>query len=487
MHDPSSTAAQASVHQESESEGAGPGGRLPRKLGVVSTASVLVGITIGSGIFRVPSSVALEVGSVGGVAWVWLAGAAITLAGALPLMALSTALPHAGGAYVFLREGYGRPVAFLFGWIKLLVSAPTAAAAIALIFAEYARAFVPLQDMQVKLTAAALIMVLAWANIRSVDWSALLQKASTAAKVVVLAALALLILGLGDGSGGALAQPIIWTSSAGAFWTALILVLWTYTGWVDLSYAAGEVRDPVRTLPRAVIGGMAVIVPIYFVANAAFLHVLPLSTVAQSTLVAADAAQRVFGAWGASVVAALVMVSTFGSLNGSILTSPRVFFSMAEDRLFFRSVGAVHPRYRTPHIALLVYMVLAIIGVMTRTFEQLAEMFVLGMWPFYALAVGAVFLVPRRHPELAQLCRSWGYPVLPAAFLIVSAAMLVNGIVQRPVESAISFGILMLGVPVYFVWRALERRRASAHPTESEHEDRQGSGGRDSSRPDDPQ
>lgn len=437
--------------------------RLPRSLGVLSTAAVLVGITIGSGIFRVPSIVAAETGSLGGIALVWLAGAGFTLAGALTLVALATALPHAGGAYVYLREGYGPLAAFLFGWIKLLVTGPSALAAIALIFAEYARAFAPLSDRQVQLVAIALLVVLTAANIRSVNWSAALQNASTGAKVVVLAGLAVFLFALGDGAAGAFAQPVAWRSApAGAFWASLVVVLWTYTGWVDLTYVAGEVRDPVRTFPRAVLYGMAVIVPIYLLTNAAFLHVLSLEDMAGSTLVAATAAERALGGPGAALVAALVMVSTFGALNGSILTSPRVFFQMADDGLFFRSVAAVHTRYRTPHIALILYMFLGIAGVATRTFEQLAEIFVLGIWPFYALAVGSVFLVPRRRPDLASRCRAWGYPWLPIAFLVLSVAMLANGVVRRPLESAISFGIILLGIPAYFGWRAVRGSRGEA-------------------------
>ena len=189
---------------------------------------------------------------------------------------------------------------------------------------------------------------------------------------------------------------------------------------------------------------------------------LPLSDLSKSTLVAATAAERSIGSRGAVFVAALVMISTFGSLNGSILTSPRVFFALAEDGLFFRSVAAVHPRYRTPHIALILYLILGIAGIATRSFQQLAEMFVLGSWPFYALSVGAVFLVPRRRPELATACRAWGHPVLPIAFLLVSAAMLVNGMVSRPVETAFSLGVILLGIPVFYGWRALRGGRALA-------------------------
>ena len=380
-----------------------------------------------------------------GVALVWLSAAAITLAGALPLVALATALPRSGGAYVYMREGYGPLVAFLFGWIKLLVTGPAALAAIALIFAEYARTFTPLTDRQVQLVAATLLVALTAANIRSVNWSTALQNASTVTKVLVLAGLSLLVFHLGKPASGALAKPIAWSGvNLAGFWTALIVVLWTYTGWVDLTYIAGEVRNPTRTFPRAVLWGIGVVLLVYLLANAAYLYVLPLPAIAESTLVAATAAERALGPRGASLVAALVMVSTFGSLNGSILTSPRVFFAMAEDGLFFRSVAAVHPRYHTPYVALVLYMLLGLVGVATRTFEQLAEIFVLGNWPFYALAVGAVFLVPRRRPELAPLCRAWGYPVLPFAFLVISIAMLANRVVRRPLEMGLSFGIVLL-------------------------------------------
>jgi basic amino acid/polyamine antiporter, APA family len=434
---------------------------LPRKLGVMSTAALLVGITIGSGIFRVPSTVAGEIGSVGGVALVWIAGAAISLAGALSLVALVSALPKTGGAYVYIREGFGPLAAFLYGWIKLIVTGPAALAAVALIFAEYMRAFAPLSDRQVQVVAGALLVALTIANVRSVNWSSWLQNASTVAKALALAALAFVIFARGRASDGALSQPLAWSGVAtSGFWTALIAVLWTYTGWVDVTYVAGEVRDPGRTFPRAMLGGMAVVLVLYLLINAAYLYVLPMPVMTASNLVAATAAKRVMGPLGASLVGLLVMTSTFGSLNGSILTSPRVFFALAEDGLFFRSVAAVHPRYKTPYVALTLYMFLGLAGIATRTFQQLAELFVIGIWPFYALSVAAVFLVPRKRPELAAQCRGWGHPVLPIAFLLVSAGMLANGVVARPFETALSAGIIVLGVPVYFAWRALRARDA---------------------------
>ena len=427
---------------------------------------MLIGVVIGSGIFRVPSTVAAEVGSAGAAMIVWLVGALVTLCGALSVAGLAAAFPQTGGAYVFLREGYGPLVAFLFGWIKLVVTGPSAFAAVALVFASYTGAFVSLSEREQQLVAAGLLIVLTAINIRSVSWSATIQNLSTGTKVLALAALAGLLFAFGDPGSGALAEAPGWRpASWGGFGVALIAVLWTYTGWVDLSYLAGEVRHPERAFPRAMLAGIAVIVVLYLLINAAYFYVLPVPVIAGSTVVASAAAERVFGAIGASLVAALVMVSALGSLNGSFLSSPRVFFSMAEDGVFFRTVGSVHPRYQTPHVALLLSLGLGLLGVFTKTFEQLAQIFVLGIWPFYALVVGTVFLFRRRSTVPVTL-RNIGHPVAPALFLLISAAMLVNGAVQRPAETALSLGILAVGVPAYYGWLALpaqrQRRRDAA-------------------------
>jgi amino acid transporter len=425
--------------------------------------ALLVGLAIGSGIFRVPSTVASQIGSVGGMAIIWIVGALVALAGALPVVAVTTALPHSGGTYVFLREAYGRLVGFMYGWIKMLVSGPAAIAALALIFAEYARAFATLSDNQVHLVAAGLIIVLTTANIRSVPWGVALQNVSTVAKVAALAILAVLIFTLARPPHGALAHPIGWSGiSPKSFWTALIAVLFTYTGWMEFTYVAGEVKDPVRNYPRALFAGMAIVVVVYLVINAAYLYVLPIPVMAKSSLVAAAAATGPLGSGGATFVAALVMVSTFGALNGSIMSSPRVWYAMAKDGLFFRSVGAVDPRRGTPHVALLLNMCLGLAGVFTHTFEQLARTFVLGRWPFITLAVASVFVVPRRRPELASLCHAWGYPVVPAAFILFSIAMLANEILRRPGDLVPSIVIVAVGIAVYFGSRAWTIRRAAA-------------------------
>lgn len=440
-----------------------PAERLTRRIGVVSLTALLVGITIGSGIFRVPSTVASQIGSVGGMAIVWIVGAVVSLAGALPIVAATTALPHAGGAYVFMRESYGRLLAFLYGWFKMVVTNPAGIAAYALVFAEYARAFTPLSDNQVHLVAATLIVVLTAANVGSVPWGVVLQNVSATAKVVALAVLAVLIFTFAGPAHGALAQPISWGGiSARGFWTAMIAVLFTYTGWVEFTYVAGEVKDPVRSYPRALFAGLGIVLVVYLAINAAYLYVLPIPAMAKSSLVAATAASGPLGSRGATFVAVLVMVATVGGLNGSIMSNPRVWYAMANDGLLFRPVGAVHPQRGTPYVALLLNMCLGLAGVFTHTFEQLARIFVLGRWPFITLAVATVFIIPRRRPELAQLCRAWGYPVVPAAFVLFSIVMLGNELLKRPADLLPSVGIVLAGVAVYCGARAWNGWRAAA-------------------------
>jgi amino acid transporter len=233
--------------------------------------------------------------------------------------------------------------------------------------------------------------------------------------------------------------------------------MWAYDGWADLTFMGGEVRDPGRTLPRALLGGTLAIVAIYLLVNAAYLFVVPVPEMAGRPLVAADAARRIFGEAGAGVVAAMVLMSAFGALNGAMMTGPRIFFAMADDGLFFRPIADVHPRWRTPWAAIGLAALLGVGYVSIRSFEQLADSFILGIWPFYALAVGAVYILRRRRPDLPRPYRTLGYPVVPLVFLIASLAMLVNALVQQPASTGFGFGIILLGVPVYLAWRAMRR------------------------------
>jgi amino acid transporter len=441
--------------------------RLPRSLGVWSAAAVLVGSTIGSGIFRIvggPEGVAARAGTVGAISLLWIVGALVALTGALAIAELATMFPRSGGIYVFIREGYGPLPAFLFGWTELLVIRPSALGAIAVLFAEYAGRIFGYGDTGTRIVAAAAILVLGLANLRSVRWAAAVQDLSTAAKVLAIVGLAVVAFLLAKPGQGALAGPIGWSP---ATWTgfglALVSVMWAYDGWADLTFISGEVKDPARTLPKAIIGGVLGIVAIYVAVNAAYLYVLTLPEMVGSKLVAADTATKVFGSIGSSIVTVMVMLSAFGALNGSMMTGPRIFFAMADDGNFFRPVAAVHPKYQTPWAAIVLAMALGIGYVSVRTFEQLADAFILGIWPFYALAVGAVYILRAKRPDAERPYRTAGYPVVPAIFLVASVGMLLNALISDPKVTLICFGVILAGIPVFLLWKG----RGTGAPTNS--------------------
>ena len=438
--------------------------RLPRRLGLMSATAILVGTTIGSGIFRVPATIAGQVGTVGSIALLWIVGAIVAVFGALTLAELAALYPRSGGIYVFLREAYGPLPAFLFGWTELLVIRPSALGALAILFAEYTGHFFPqLGTIGQRVLAALAIAVLAATNVRSIDWGAVVANVTTVAKAGALIGVALLVFIFGDMSTGALAQPISWSPTTwGGFGVALISVMWAYDGWADLTFVSGEVRDPERTLPRALLGGVAIIVLIYLVVNLAYLWVLPVDQMVGARLVAADAASKIFGAAGAGVISALVMLSAFGALNGSTLTGPRILYAMADDRLFFKPIAHVHPKFRTPDAAIILCSVLGIAYVSIRGFERLANDFILGIWPFYALAVGAVFILRRKHPDVERPYRTLGYPLVPLVFLLASVLMLANSLIRDPKPTLIDFGIILIGIPVYYWWRKSAREESTA-------------------------
>jgi APA family basic amino acid/polyamine antiporter len=430
---------------------------LPRTLGLWTAVAVVIGNIIGSGIFRVPASVAAQVESVSGIAVVWAAGGLISLCGALSLAELSAAYPRSGGVFVYLREAYGAGVAFLFGW-TLLIIGPASSSAVALVFAEYLGTLVPLTPTGIRVIAGAAILVVGVAGYRSARGAGAIQSAATAGKVGALIALVATAFLLGDGDTGAFGGG---ASGAETRWAGvglgLVAALWAYNGWQDVSYVAGEVRDPARTLPRALLLGTGLVVVIYLSANAAYLYVLPFPALRESPLVASDTVVRVVGAAGAGLVAAMVMVSTFGALNGTGLVNPRVFYAMARENLLFRSLARVHPRYGTPHVAIVFYTLLSLVFVSAQTFEQLAATYVLGLWPFLALAVAAVIVLRRRRADLERPFKTPGYPVLPIVFVIGTAFVVGSALVQQPASTLLGIALTLLGVPIYIGWRRMQR------------------------------
>src|SRR5947199_2458061 len=348
------------------------GDRLPRRLGLWSAVAVLVGSTIGGGIFRTPAIIAERVPAPLPMFGVWILGGLLALCGALTYAELAALFPRSGGVYVYIREGFGRLPAFLFGWTELVLIRASALGAIATPFAEYLLRSIgrdpalPENAGLVHYVAAAAIAVTAALNYYGVRWSALVLNLTTGAKYGALLLLVLLALLVGHGDPGHFTTAV-GPVTPGLFGLALVSVLWTYDGWGDLSFVGGEVRNPERNLPRALVLGTVAIIAIYLLVNAAYLYLIPIDRMAGSPLVAADAAQLIVGRAGVGLVAVVVMVATFSTLLGSILTSPRIFFAMAEEGLLFRPVARVNPRFHTPSLAIVGPAVLGVVFVLLGT------------------------------------------------------------------------------------------------------------------------
>jgi len=432
---------------------------LKRQLGLWSAIAVLVGSTIGSGIFRTPAGIAAKLPGPLPLMSVWVAGGLFALCGALTLAELSGEFPATGGMYVFIREGWGRLPAFLFGWSELVLIRAASLGAISTTFSEYLLRVlgfdpaVPPYSDWVHYVAAIAIVLTATFNYIGVRWSSLVLNLTTLAKyggLLFIIAVAL-VLGLPRTGGHYTPAAPAGSFHVAAFGLALVSVLWAFDGWADLSFVAGEVKEPRRVLPRAIILGTCAVIAIYLLANIGYLAVMSVEEISHSKLVAADVAQRLIGPTGVVFVASTVMLSTFGTLNATLLTAPRVFFAMADDGLFFRRVASVHPRFGTPSIAVLLAAALGVVFVLLQTFEQLADTFVTALVPFYALAVAAIFVL-RKRPNYDPPFRTPLYPIVPALFILATCFLLGNALLDPSSRwgTLAVLAVIVLGVPVYY-------------------------------------
>jgi APA family basic amino acid/polyamine antiporter len=431
---------------------------LVRRLGLLSSIGLVIGITIGGGIFRTPAGIATRVPEPMFMLGVWVLGGVIVLCGALAFAELSASMPETGGMYVYLREGWGRPYAFLYGWAQLVLIRAAALGGISSVFGEYFMRVFGLDPVAhpawADYLAAGAIIFAGVTNIVGVRLGALFAGLSTITKFGALALLVLASFLWGGAAGGSMSHLASTGAGvdAGVFGLALISVMWAYDGFADLTFASGEVTDPQRNLPRAIIIGTVLIIAIYLLANAAYLYVSPIEQMAQSKLIAADTMGAIFGQAGVSFIAVVVMISTFGSLMGSMLASPRIFFAMADDQMLFKPIAKVHPTWQTPYVAIGLATLLGVAMVMTQTFEQLTDTFVLAMWPFYALSVAAIYTLRKSQPNLHRPYKVVGYPYVPAVFIAAALYLVINALISDPLWTSITFGVVLLGLPVYYIW-----------------------------------
>jgi amino acid transporter len=387
-------------------------------------------------------------------------GGIFALCGALTLAEVAGAFPQTGGVYVFIREAWGRLPAFLFGWAELIIIRAAALGAISTTFSEYFLRVlgydprVAPYNSYVHYVAAGAILLLAGFNYVGMKWGSLVQNLTTIAKTGALVVIIVLAFALGLPQTGGHFTPAApaGSFSFAPFGLALVSVLWAYDGWPDVTFVGGEVKDPEKNLPRVIVYGTLAIIALYLLANLAYLAVLPVEEIRHSKLVAADAADKLVGPIGVAFVSVAVMVSTFGTLNGSVMTGARILFAMAADGLLFRPVATVHKRFQTPSVAIGLEAGLGVLFVLVGTFEQLADTFVTAIVPFYAMAVGAVFVL-RRRPEYNPPFRVPGYPVVPAIFIIATIMLLGNAIVDPTsrIPTLAVLGVILLGIPVFYL------------------------------------
>jgi basic amino acid/polyamine antiporter, APA family len=432
----------------------GAAGGFVRAIGVGRATAMVVGTIIGASIFVQPSLVSGAVPSVGGVLLVWTVAGALTLIGALITAELSSAFPHTGGVYVFLKRAYSPAVGYLWGWAMFWVMHSGIIAAIATVFARYLGHFVPLGDAGTRAAAVGSILLLSAVNYFGVRHGSALQTFFTAIKLIAI----LMIVALGvsaiakRGDVTLVAQlqheaPV----TVGAFIRAMIAGLFAYGGWHMVTYAAEETKDPTRTIPRALFVGTVLVTVAYIAVNAAYLAVLPLTTVTSSNRVAADFADAVLGSGGAHALSALVVLSTLGAMTGIILSGPRVYLAMATDGVLFRWFGAVHPKYRTPHVAIALQAVWSSVLVLTGSYRALFTRVVYTEWIFFAMMAASLFFL-RRRADYQPTYRVWGFPVLPAIFVLSSAAIVLHQVATEPAESVTGLALVATGIPVYWIW-----------------------------------
>jgi APA family basic amino acid/polyamine antiporter len=415
----------------------------------------VIGTVIGSAIFLVPGIVIRQSGGYVGLAFaIWVIGGVLSLMGALSYGELGAMRPEAGGLYIYIRDAFGPLVAFLYGWTLFLVIGTGAVAGVAVAFGTYLDQLIPLSANGQKAAAVGMIASVAAINVLGTRKSVGVQSWATTLKVATILLLVIVLLG---GSTGAAPVERVWPAS---FQTSLLLgagtatigVLWAYEGWQYLTFSAGEVVNPQKNFPRGLILGTVSVMALYLLANVAYIAALG-ADAASSERIAGDSAERVLGPVAGDLLAALIMVSIFSAANGLTLTTPRVFFAMARDGVFFRKLGQVHPRFGTPAFAVIASSIWTAVLAISGTYEILLTYVVFAGWIFYALGALTVIIFRHTEPTAVRPYRVPGYPFTPILFILAAVLLVLNTMYVQPERALLGLGGVLLGTPVYFIWR----------------------------------
>ncbi len=458
---------------------------LVQRLGLYTATMIVMGSMIGSGIFKKPAVMAAQLRSPFLLLLTWMLAGVVTLFGALSNAEIAGMITAVGGQYVFFRRIYNNFIGYMYGWAIFAVIQTASIASIAYIFAEYSSTFfslpnlpahweqlslnflsvipmTPLSHFGIKMLTVTCILFLTAVNICGVAVGGAVQDILTTLKILAIGIVVLLAFFLGQQgnfshftAGGGDMVPLGggFFGRVGAMGLAFSGAFWAFDGWNNITYVAGEVRSPSTTIPQALFLGTTAVIAVYVLTNLAYLYVLPLSQMARSELVAAAAMKQIIGTSGAALISALVMLSTFGTANGTILASARVSYAMARDGLFFRSLGHVHPYFHTPARALLVQGMWASLLVFSGTFDQLTDMAIFVQWIFYCLGALGIFVLRKKEPMTARPYRVWGYPVVPAVFVLFAAVYVGVTLIEGLRNALLGLLLVALGIPFYFYWR----------------------------------
>lgn len=466
----------SSTGPQPSSTDAPPG--LLRGLGLWSATAIVIGDTIGTGVFLVTSDMARTVGSAALVFAAWIVGGLIVLFGVFCYAELGAAFPQAGGAYVYLERGLGPLWGFLFGWMSSFLERPVAMATLAAGFLRFVGFLLPAATAPLFVShfgryafhftlaqplAAAVIVVITAINYLSVSMGGAIQVLLTSLKVAAIILIVVLGLTLGKHAAAATASSVVaplGLGALGAFLTALVPAMWAYNGFNDLGDLGEEILQPHKNIPRAIILGLLTVGGLYLLANVVYFHVLPLAQLAQSQHVASDVVQTFAGRQGAAWLTVAMAISALGALHVVELTGARIPYAMARDGAFFQFALHLQPRFRTPSGALLLEGGVAVALALTGTFEELYSLFIFAVWIFFALVALALIRLRRTQPGLPRPYRTWGYPWTPVIFFIAAVALTVNLWLVRPVRSSLGLAVILAGVPFFYHWRK------TAAPTE---------------------
>jgi APA family basic amino acid/polyamine antiporter len=441
---------------------------LRRTLGARDVLFIVVGNVIGSGIFIVPAETFRQAHTVKLALGIWVIGGVLSLLGALTYGELSSMRPESGGLYSYIRDAFGVLPAFLYGWTVFAVIGTGTLAALAVAFTRYVQQLTPLGPAWIRVVTLAFIAALAAINVRGTRASAGMQNGTTALKVGILVALS---IGLCVAGQVRLALHTTASSATGpaslraSIGPALVGVLWAYEGWQYGTFAAGETRDAPRVVPRALAAGTIVVIIVYLLVNLGYVAALGLDRAARSPRIAAEATSAAFGPVAGQLLAVVALVAIFSSANANVLTSTRLYFSMARDGMFFDLMGRVHGRFGTPAIAIIASSVWAAVLAMSGTFEQLLLYVIFVGWAFYGLGAASLVVLRRREPARPGAFRAPGYPATPVIFVLAALAVVLDTVGRQPARAAAGASLVLAGIPAYFIWRARSRTASLTRAT----------------------